>query len=76
MVGCTGLCHVTFKYFTLTYVLRVFPCIIFATECVVFMYGNEAWRGENRPRMFYNRVLRKMVGSKEGRGNRGVETTT
>ena len=44
------------------------------------LYGCEAWsvilREEHKLRGFENRVLRKMLGSKEVGGKRGVESTT
>ena len=45
----------------------------------VVLYGYETlsltMREERRMRVFENRVLRKIFGHKEGRGNRGVQTT-
>ena len=46
----------------------------------VVLYGCETWsltlREECRLRVFENRVLRGIFGSKWGRGNRGVEKTS
>ena len=46
----------------------------------VVLYGCETWsltlREERRLRVFENRVLRRVFGSKRERGNRGMEKTT
>jgi hypothetical protein len=45
-----------------------------------FTYGCETWslklREERRMRVFENRVLRRIFGDYEGKGNMGVEKTT
>ena len=44
------------------------------------LYGCETWSvtlsEEHRLRVFENKVMRRIVGPKMGRGNRGMETTT
>jgi len=53
---------------------------IFRTHILpVVLYGCETWsltlREEPRPRVFENRLLRRIFGAKKGWGSRGVEKT-
>ena len=56
--------------------IKIYRTIIFAC----FLYGCETWslttREERRLRVFENRVLRKIFGSKRDEVTRGVEKTT
>ena len=58
----------------LTKNLRINTCRIISLPVV---YGCETWsltlREESRLRLFGNRVLRRIFGPKDGRGNNGVE---